>query len=174
VLDIGATAIEKDGTWLHREISGVCSDTVGIDIINGDGIQQVNAEKPYWLGRRFDVVVAAEVIDHVSNLGIFLENIKAHMNDNGIAVISSHNPQALEFFLEHWITGLAFKKVTNHTHWQSIVTMRTLLNKHGLKLESYKYIHFIAGSRIGKVYDYLTWFMPARFSRSILYVAKHS
>jgi len=149
---------------------------IGIDINkpkNNCTFLLKDAEKPFDLKEKFEVIVAAEVLDHVCDLGIFMDNIKKHLAPDGIVIITIHNPQAFEFFLELFIKGKVFDDVHTHTHWQSIRTLDCLLRKHGLRIISRQYIHFKAASKIGKIYDKLAIILPQRFSRSTLYVATH-
>lgn len=180
VLDIGCTWIDDDGTWVHGEIARVAKTVMGIDIADvlkfrsrGFDIVEQSAEEPFNLNRVFDVVVAAEVLDHTSNLGIFLDNVKRHLKKDGQLVVTIHNPQAFEFFLEQLVFKGVLSNIYEHTHWQSEVTMSYLLKKHGLRLKYKKYIHYKAFSKKGKIYDILTLPLPSRFSRCVLYVAGH-
>lgn len=179
VLDIGCTWIDDDGTWVHGDMLKVAKDIVGIDITDVDKFQdqgynilEQSADEPFDLHRTFDVIVAAEVLDHTANLGIFMQNVKCHLKPDGIFVVVMHNPQAFEFFLEQLIfTGSL--RIYEHTHWQNETTMRNLLERYGLRLIRREFYHYGAFSRIGKVYDLLTWWMPSMFSRCVLYVASH-
>lgn len=179
MLDIGCSSVERDGTWLHGLIWPEARYIIGIDIkgvkelkARGFNVKHINAERPFDLGIRVDVVLAAEVLDHVCDLGIVIDNIARHLKSNGIAVITLHNPQAFEFFLELLVRGKSMCDVHTHTHWQSERTLSCLLEKHGMELVSREYIHFKAGSRLGRVYDVLFFWLPQRFSRSVLYIAR--
>ncbi len=179
VLDIGCTWVDDDGMWVHGDMLKVAKDVTGIDITDvakfqdqGYNIIHQSADEPFALRRRFDVIVAAEVLDHTANLGIFMQNVKRHLRPGGIFVVVMHNPQAFEFFLEQ----LIFKgslRIYEHTHWQNETTMRNLLERYGLRLIRREFYHYGAFSWIGKVYDLLTWWMPSMFSRCVLYVAGH-
>lgn len=180
VLDIGCTWVDDDGTWVHGNMIKVAKSVTGIDITDvekfrekGYDIIQQSADEPYDLHRLFDVVVAAEVLDHTANLGTFMENVKRHLRPDGILVVVMHNPQAFEFFLEQ----LFFKgslRIYQHTHWQNETTMRNLLDRYGMELKYREFYHYGAFSKIGKVYDILTLPLPQVFSRCVLYVAGHA
>ncbi len=179
VLDIGCTWIDDDETWVHGDMLKVAKDVTGIDITDvakfqdqGYNIIHQSADEPFALGQRFDVIVAAEVLDHTANLGIFMQNVKRHLRPDGIFVVVMHNPQAFEFFLEQLLFRGSLR-IYEHTHWQNETTMRNLLERYGLRLIRREFYHYGAFSRIGKVYDLLTWWMPSMFSRCVLYVAGH-
>ena len=179
VLDIGCTWIDDDGTWVHGDMLKVAKSVTGIDITDVDkfkakgyDIIQQSADEPYDLKRKFEVIVAAEVLDHTTNLGTFISNVKRHLKPDGIFVVVMHNPQAFEFFLEQ----LFFKgslRIYQHTHWQNETTMKNLLDRYDMKLIRREFYHYGAFSKIGKIYDIVTLPMPSMFSRCVLYVAGH-
>lgn len=179
VLDIGCTWIDDDGTWVHGDMLKVAKSVTGIDVANVDkfrkqgyDITEQSADEPYNLNRQFDVIVAAEVLDHTANLGTFMANVRRHLKPAGLLAVTMHNPQAFEFFLEQ----LLFKgslRIYQHTHWQNETTMRNLLDRYGLGLRYREFYHYGAFSKIGKLYDILTLPMPPCFSRCVLYVAGH-
>lgn len=179
VLDLGCTWIDDDGTWIHGKMVEVAKSVTGIDIkdveefrAKGFDIIQQSADEPFDLKRKFDVVMAAEILDHTANLGIFMQNVKRHLKPDGILVVVMHNPQAFEFFIEQFVFKGSIR-IYQHTHWQNETTMRNLLERYGLKLKYREYYHYGAFSTIGKIYDVLTYPLPQVFSRCVLYVGVH-
>jgi SAM-dependent methyltransferase len=49
------------------------------------------------LKEKFDVIIAGELIEHIENSGIFLENVKKHLNKGGIFFISTPNATSFRF-----------------------------------------------------------------------------
>lgn len=179
VLDIGCTWIDDDGTWVHGDMLKVAKSVTGIDITDvakfrarGFDIIEQSADEPYDLHRLFDVVVAAEVLDHTANLGTFMANVKRHLKPDGILVVVMHNPQAFEFFLEQ-VLFRGSLRIYQHTHWQNETTMRNLLDRYGMKLIRREFYHYGAFSRIGKIYDFFALPLPSSLSRCVMYVAGH-
>lgn len=84
------------------------------------------------LGESFDVVVAGDVLEHVSNQGLFLDNIRNHLKADGKLVVTTPNAK--------WLTVL-FKPNVTHTLWHDIYTLRTILKRHGFKIESWRYYY---------------------------------
>lgn len=80
----------------------------------------------------FDVVVAGDVIEHVSNQGLFLDNIKRHLVEKGKLVITTPNAK--------WLTVMLKPNVT-HTLWHDIHTLRTLLGRHGFVIDFWRYYY---------------------------------
>src|SRR4051812_6588429 len=80
VLEIGAAAHSTryayDPTWRHPKLCRVASHCVGVDILeplvnklrtDGYDLRCIDATSDSDLGERFDVVFAADVIEHVDN-----------------------------------------------------------------------------------------------------------
>lgn len=180
VLDLGCTWIDDDGTWIHGKMLKVAKSVMGLDIVDVDkfraqgyNIIQQSVDEPFDLNRQFDVIVAAEILDHTANLGIFMQNVKKHLKPDGRCVIVMHNPQAFEFFLEQFFFKGSLR-IYQHTHWQNETTMKNLLDRYGLKLEYRQFYHYGAFSTIGKIYDIVTLPLPGVFSRCILYSVVHN
>lgn len=96
VLHIGATDypyhIEKakKNKLLHQKLNQTCKELIGIDIVKkaiSDLQDQFNIQNIYYgdiiknefeikLTKKFDIVVFADVIEHLDNPGIALENLK--------------------------------------------------------------------------------------------------
>ncbi|MBI5561169.1 MAG: class I SAM-dependent methyltransferase, partial [Deltaproteobacteria bacterium] len=100
VLDIGCVDARQGGvrkyksTGLHIFLKehasfllGVDTDEGGITAMKNEGYNVTSADAENLnLGRRFDTVVAGELIEHLSNPGLFLESVKGHLNDGGTLI----------------------------------------------------------------------------------------
>ena len=97
VLDIGPAEMvgtvnrAKHDRWLHGRVALAASRLVGIDHSKdqvavlqrlGYDIRRGDAED-FDLGERFEVVLAGEVIEHLSNPGRFLDCAREHLVDEG-------------------------------------------------------------------------------------------
>jgi len=69
-----------------------------LDVEKGSDYQQ-DLNKPFDLERKFDIIVAGELIEHLENRGVFLENVKKHLKDNGIFFLTTPNPTSFRFFV---------------------------------------------------------------------------
>lgn len=92
---------------------------------------QGNAES-LDLQRTFDVVVAGNIIEHLSNPGLFLESVKRHLRDDGIFILTTDNCYGLR----------SLKAVTffdsvcpnqEHTLAFEEAVLKQLLQRHQLK-----------------------------------------
>jgi len=103
VLDLGCVDHEADREegkdWLHRKIRQVAKSALGVDYADeevkrlkekGYVVVQGNVET-LDLRQQFDVVVAGNIIEHLSNPGLFLETVKRHMKKEGIFILTTDN-----------------------------------------------------------------------------------
>ena len=98
VLDLGCVDFdwkkaiaEKKDFWLHGFLCRHAKNCVGVDIYQ-DEVKSLNDAgytcvagnvETIDIGRKFDVIIASNLIEHLSNPGLFLENVKRHLNARG-------------------------------------------------------------------------------------------
>jgi 2-polyprenyl-3-methyl-5-hydroxy-6-metoxy-1,4-benzoquinol methylase len=129
VLDVGCTRTKHRFAHPHyqplhsllvkeaREILGVDIDEDGITAMKATGfnVQRADAETMH-LGRRFQLIVARDVIEHLANPGLFLTNMHLHLEDEGELIITTPNPfnfkQGLRILKHNRIRGHP-----EHTFW---------------------------------------------------------
>lgn len=142
VLDIGCVALDGTGT-LHRAICAVAKECVGIDTIAAEGVIVADCQK-FDLGRKFDVVVAGEVIEHLTSVQGFLESVKKHMRKDSLLVITTPNPYALFLIAKSFFRPL--KNEPTHTAMYDSTVLRNLLARSGFDVVKVAYYHEKGGS----------------------------
>ncbi len=148
VLDVGPAELvgtvnrTKDQRWLHKRISAVAAKVVGLEINEeqvkilrdmGYDIRWSNAED-FDLGEKFDVVVAGELIEHLSNPGNFLECARRHLGSRGFLLLTTPNRfSALEFLkvLRRGEVPVYRKPIAKHVMYFDEDAIRNLLIRHG-------------------------------------------
>lgn len=88
----------ESGTLLHEEISKISKYCVGIDLseegieeLNSagyDNVKRVDAESMSNLNEKFDIVLAADVVEHMCSPFLFLQNVSKNLSDDGLLIIS--------------------------------------------------------------------------------------
>ena len=149
VLDIGCInhdyRCEKDPKWLHKRIKSYSKSVVGIDnlekdakILNKKGYNLLlkDAEN-FYLNKTFDIIIAADIMEHLSNLGSFLNCCHKHLKDEGVMIVTTPNPFSLFAFLNF----LTKKVYTNpeHTTWFCKQTMERLLENNRFRIKRMYY-----------------------------------
>jgi len=157
VLHLGCTdwPMTKDrlekGELLHQKLAGVCSLLVGVDP-DGEGVAEIRKLMPEHAfdvckaekmmgnagltGTSWDVILAADVIEHVSNLGTALDSIASLMQPCTKLLITTPSAFSLKRFVA-WSLGNKEHVHPDHCYYFSPSTLTQLLNRSGLKLESY-------------------------------------
>jgi 2-polyprenyl-3-methyl-5-hydroxy-6-metoxy-1,4-benzoquinol methylase len=145
---ITASKIEQ-GKLLHQKLSQVASHIVGLDIDKA-GIEALSKAMPgkdfivhsaEKIGecealkeKDFDIIIAADVIEHLSNIGLFLEGIRGLLRTQARLLITA--PQA---FSVKRILPLAFMQYErvhpDHIAYFSIATLSQLLSRFDLEIE---------------------------------------
>jgi 2-polyprenyl-3-methyl-5-hydroxy-6-metoxy-1,4-benzoquinol methylase len=101
------------------------------NIIPGD-VQVLHEIK---LNDSFDVVIAADIIEHLSNPGALLEGIKLFCNDKSRILITTPNafglPNFIKFSLGHFRDG------EEHVMTFNFDNIKNLLKRHGYEIERF-------------------------------------
>jgi len=121
----------------------------------------------------FDVVAAADIIEHLSNPGNMLDGIRPLLAPNGRLIVSTPNAMGLPNFLRY--ASGRFAEGKQHVLSFNPVTLRQLLERHGYRVVEtftcYQPYARRAGSfRLGKA---LLERLP-KFGGTLLYVAQAS
>ncbi|OGS17692.1 MAG: hypothetical protein A2219_02240 [Elusimicrobia bacterium RIFOXYA2_FULL_50_26] len=153
VLDIGCVAHSlarctgDRERWLHHTIKTAARSVLGVDILSNEisglatmGYNMICADAlTLRLERTFDVVVCGDLIEHVTNPGALLDTINVHLNDTGVALITTPNPFSASRFFNILADGwTAINK--EHTFWLCPQTMLQMLGRSSLQLESFVWL----------------------------------
>ncbi len=163
VLDLGCVdhnamqASKSD--WLHGRIKEVASSLMGLDYAEeqvaalrdrGYNVVHGNVET-VKLGRTFERIVAGELIEHLSNPGLFLQNMRDHLSPGGKILLTTPNPFCPKRFLEIIFRGRTLVN-PEHVAWYCPTTLRTLFRRHDYSDVT---VYFVNNSRaflgIGKI-----------------------
>jgi 2-polyprenyl-3-methyl-5-hydroxy-6-metoxy-1,4-benzoquinol methylase len=163
VLDLGCvdSSLEntRKETWLHRILCRQAGAVTGVDLLEDavavlrqEGFNVVCADiEQLKLERTFDVVVAGDIIEHISNVGTFLQRVREHLSANGLFLITTPNPVTLIRFARLLILGKVGGNI-EHTCWFTRRNVRELARRHGFQVEDVVFIDDIYDS-----YASLSW-----------------
>ncbi len=158
VLHLGCTnspytndSIQND-MLLHHDLKKVAKELYGFDY-DAEGLEifkQIGEKNIYWadlekldeveLNETFDVIIAGEMIEHLSNPGLFLRGIKRFMNKDSKLVITTINAYSgMRFF----IYGLRGRGGANepvhpdHVAYYSYKTLNLVVEREKLKIKDF-------------------------------------
>lgn len=139
---------------LHVELERVAKalygfdyDQEGIDVLKPKGFANLfraDLEKleDVDLDETFDVIIAGEMIEHLSNPGLFLNGIKRFMNADTELVITTINAYSGMRFLVYGLRGKGGEVEPvhpDHVAYYSYSTLKLLLNRHGFEVGRFAY-----------------------------------
>lgn len=143
--------------WLHSQVCEVASSVLGIDNdlkrvneIRRAGYKVVPADaEDFNLNESFDVVLAGELIEHLSNPGKFLESAAHHLRKGGKLVLTTPNLHAAYHLKEKFLHCRDSKK---HVLGFTPGLLRNLLERSGWKVEQMRLVsHEAVSSWRGKL-----------------------
>lgn len=142
-----AERFERKPNLLHKRITGINPGTLGVDfdaegvkVLQAMGFNVVQGDvESMDLGRRFDTIIAGELIEHLENPGRFLRNMLRHLKPGGRLVISTPNPFYAAQGWKIWRYGHPAVH-EDHMNWQDPTTLRQLLVRTGYQVE---HLHWI-------------------------------
>jgi SAM-dependent methyltransferase len=164
VLDLGFVDHDENyearSDWLHKRIRKVAKGLVGVDIDKravkilkkkGYDVRFADVEN-FRLGKKFEVVVAGDLIEHLRNVGQFMNCVKRHLQKKGTIILTTPNCLSLS----NWIELVFFGRVKyinqEHTHWYDENTLRKVLSDSGFSVKEVSFVvhnpRFIGESRL--------------------------
>lgn len=148
VLDVGCVQHtaenESENTWLHQYIYDFedVEEVIGIDILEEDvkqlqergyNVEVQNAEEIDF-ERKFDTIIAGEIIEHVSNPGKLLKSASNHLSTGGHLIITTPNTFNILRFLFFIKNGYVSSN-DEHTGWYDPQTLKQLASRYNLSPE---------------------------------------
>jgi len=118
---------------LHRYILSTAKEVWGVDKkpCPYPRMIQADIEQGGWIPeKQFDVVVAGEVLEHLSNAGLFFEKLKRFKCPVIITVPNAHCKERQECFVESGLECVSFEHVAWYTHY----SLKALVERHGFEV----------------------------------------
>jgi SAM-dependent methyltransferase len=118
------------------------------------------------LNERFDLIVAGELIEHLSNPGLFLERAREHLKEGGRLILTTPNPWDWTRFARA-VIRLPSTPIQDHVCWYDKETIRNLANRYGFKVERVEFVPRLPNSgerkvwvaALEKVVCYISWLL---------------
>ncbi|MEW5801264.1 MAG: methyltransferase domain-containing protein [bacterium] len=153
VLDLGCVAhslsfcLNFPHRWLHNTIRSHARSALGVDLLEKEitELQKMGYNVIYGdaqtlrLGRKFDVVVCGDLIEHVANPAALLDTMACHIQDDGIAIVTTPNPFAITRFFNILADGWTAIN-TEHTFWICPQTMFQLVDRSRLCVADFSWL----------------------------------
>jgi 2-polyprenyl-3-methyl-5-hydroxy-6-metoxy-1,4-benzoquinol methylase len=177
ILDIGCAVGYEKKDWLHAKIKEVAKSVYAVDVDRSaiEKIKSLGYEVEYGdaqnfsIGRKFDLVHAGELIEHLDNAGGFLKSVREHLTPDGLLLLTTPNGLRISNTIYAATGGL--KVNWQHTCWYCEYTLKTLLDRMGLEVVEVGYLRHETYSVVRKIFLKLrSWILPDRVAWNTVYV----
>ena len=155
ILDIGCGGglLSEPLTRLGANVTGIDASKKNISIAKAHlkksnlKIKYINTSpEKLKIKKKFDVVLNMEIVEHVDNLDLFIENTSCFLRKNGIMFIATLNKTLKSYMFAIIGAEYILKWLPIGTHdWEKFVTPEELINKgnkNSLKLKSSTGVNF--------------------------------
>ena len=176
---VGTTNRNKLERWPHQIIKDLAKSLSGLE----KNLQQVRAlqeqgynifpgdAENFDLGRRYDVIFAGEVIEHLSNPGQFLQCACKHLHPGGILLITTPNRFSMRalksVILENKVQKYR-QPIDGHTAYYDIRSLEHLLEREGFLIKELGYYLWFEDSKGGNGLTNLVYSFLKRFRCHLL------
>jgi 2-polyprenyl-3-methyl-5-hydroxy-6-metoxy-1,4-benzoquinol methylase len=174
VLDVGFLGQgvrEGSDNWPHALLKARAREVYGVDLeltgkyAHDDHYRAMSAEE-FSFPVAFDCIFAGDLIEHLSNPGLFLECCKKNLAQGGRLIITTPNAFNL-FNLAEKLTKREPTVNADHTCYFNSKTLRALLEKNGMEASKTSFLYNLgyeyAESWKKKFLNILYWF-ASRFT----------
>ena len=189
VLDVGFVGIgvgiaESEPASSHavlKRMDGI--DLYGLDLDlpkeyrENPHYQAGNAEN-FNFPLKFDVIYAGDLIEHLSNCGLFLDSCRRNLKPGGIIILTTPNTFNL-FSLAEKLTKREPTVNNDHTAYFNAPTLTKLLEKNNFRAEKVDYLYTLdikfRQSFKKKVLNVLYWFLSLwtdKFIETLVIIAR--
>lgn len=160
ILDVGCAGHNRDPhspDWLHSQLRKHFPFVIGIDNNEGNirqlrgklGYQDIYVEnaETFKLPDQFDSIVAGEIIEHLSNPGLFFQQAKEHLTAGGRIILTTPYAFSLVYVLYALLRFPNTCSNAEHTCWFCPQTLKELVQRAGFRvvhwdlIEDYKADH---------------------------------
>ena len=150
VLDVGFWGQEVDQNdlkWVHRLVVNRAKEVWGIDLdYEAQALPQDSSRylrksaEDFSLPERFSLVFAGDLIEHLSNPGLFLKRADEHLEPSGRIILTTPNAFNLFSLIEKVVKGEPTVN-KDHTCYFNLRTLKQLLKKNGWKINEVHYLY---------------------------------
>ncbi len=142
----------ENNVLLHLELEKVAAklygfdfDQAGIDILSEAGVKNLwraDLEKleDVSLDETFDIIIAGEIIEHLSNPGLFLKGIRRFMNRETNLIITTINAYCGMRFFQYAARGKGGSQEPvhpDHISYYSFSTLNLVIKRENLRVENF-------------------------------------
>ena len=186
VLDVcflGQGIKKENPDWPHALLKNCAKEVHGLDLELSDEFKndahykEASAEE-FSFSVKFDVITALDLIEHLSNPGLFIRRCTAHLKQSGRLILTTPNTFNL-FNLAEKLTKREPTTNSDHTFYFNSKTLGKLLQKNGMEVTEVSFLYTLGYEHkeswkkkfLNGVYGFLSLFTN-KFMETLVVVAK--
>lgn len=164
ILDLGSTNSDNEEN-VHSLLLKKTNTVYSCDKY-GDPYYKIDLNDSIWnIDKKFDTIIAGEIIEHVKDPINFLTNCYSLLKDNGVLVLTTPNASSLSYMVNpEWCVGS--KEEIWHIHCFTSGMLKLLAEHIGFKNTNVTYVS-CANNALSKI---IGFFIP-RLRRDLVLIA---
>lgn len=184
VLDLGCVdhKAETETTkrfWLHKFIKSHAKSVLGVDnekeevkklVKKGYNII-IDDVETFDLKKKYERIVAGELIEHLSNVGLFLHSVKKHMNKDSLFLITTPNTFAMRRMIRNIFFGTNPNNV-HHTYYFDYRTLKENFDRADFEIVEWYYFYDSTKPLIKHLIERFFVCIRSVFAPNVLFVLK--
>lgn len=189
VLDVGCIGQDRNfmaDNWLHNKIKRIASRADGVDILLSEidelkkkGYSMYSIDELKALNTKYDVVLMADVIEHVDDPVSFLKFYSAFLKDDGVMVISTPNSNRSNNFVNILFNN-TYSVNPEHVFWFCPKTMAEVVDRAKLSLSDFYWApHYYTAKKVKGLYQkfkymlgHLLMMWRSNFNPNMIFIVK--
>lgn len=165
--------------FLHKIISDSAKNVIWVEIDEeraerlrkqGYTILQWDAEQiNIW--KQFDVIIAGDLIEHLNNPWLFLENVKRHVKNGWFFLFNTPNAYSINFVMRWLFFWWNVKQFPEHVTLFTEELLKNLLERYNIKIEKTVYFTHKKNSILSHIIRFFSKFSKKR-NENMLFICK--
>ena len=131
----------KRGDLLHEILNSEAAELFGVDIheVSVQLLRKLGYKNIFVgnvellddldMNREFDIVIAGDLLEHITRPGAMLDGVKRFINRSGKFIVSTNNAFGIHYQIKRWLG--VYKEHHEHVCFYSPETLRNLFERHG-------------------------------------------
>lgn len=160
VLDVGCIGQDRNfnsENWLHNKIRAVAQKLDGVDILENEirwlrqnGYSVYSVEELNALNAKYEVIIMADVIEHVNDPVGFLTFYASFLSENGVLLVSTPNSNRSNNFISILFSN-NYSVNPEHVCWFCPRTFAEVADRAKLSIQEFHWVnhYFNTGEAIG-------------------------
>lgn len=189
VLDVGCIGQDRNfsaDNWLHNKVRSMASKADGVDILLPEiellkkkGYSMYSVDELQKMDNRYDVVLMADVIEHVNDPVAFLNFYAPYLKEDGVMLITTPNSNRSNNFVNILFNN-TYSVNPEHTFWFCPKTLGEVIDRAKLTLHEFFWApHYYTSKSIKGVYQKLKYLLGdvliswrSNFSPNMIFIVK--